>query len=487
MGKEILNLEPREPWANFYELTQVPRPSKKEDQVRQFIVGFGTSLGLETVVDEAGNVIICKPATPGMENRKSVILQGHLDMVPQKNNDTVHDFENDPIDAYIDGEWVKAKGTTLGADNGIGVAAIMAVLESTTIKHGPIEALFTVDEETGMTGASGLKPGLLEGKILLNLDSEEEGELFIGCAGGINENITFQYKEHPVPEGDFAGIMISVKGLKGGHSGVDIHEGRGNSNKIINRFLYYGHYNHGLTLSSIDGGGLRNAIPRESTALVIIPSERIYPFMHGFEKLSASIKKELSAVEPTLQIEAKIVDTPKSMIDGEVFVKLIRAIHACPNGVIRMSNEVTGLVETSTNLANVKSKDGVITIQNMLRSSVDSAKEDLKISIKSVFDLAGAETTFDGNYPGWKPNPESPILKTMQDIYKRKFGNEPKIKAIHAGLECSILGGTYPDWDMISCGPTIVSPHSPDEKVSIPSVQKFWDYLIETLANIPVR
>jgi dipeptidase D len=450
------------------------------------MVNFGKGLGLETFVDEVGNVIIRKPATAGMENRKGVILQGHLDMVPQKNSDKAHDFEKDPIEPMIDGEWVKANGTTLGADNGMGVAAAMAILESNEHPHGPIEALFTTDEETGMTGAFGLKPGVLHGDILMNMDSEDEGELYIGCAGGTNANISFSYTEVPVPAGVTA-FRIAVIGLKGGHSGVDIHLGRGNSNKVLNRFLWHSAKKHGLRLSSIDGGSLRNAIPRESYAIVTVPEDQKEVFLKCLEEFGVTAKKELSAVEPDMKLEAIPVDLPKSLIDEKTQNNLFSAIYGCPNGVMRMSNEMAGLVETSTNLAIVKSENGKIKVMCLLRSSVDSAKQDLEQMMQSVFELAGANIVFDGQYPGWKPNPASPILKAMQDIYKNKYGVIPEIKAIHAGLECGLLGGVYPHWDMISFGPTIRYPHSPDEKVNIATVEKFWDFLVETLKHIPVK
>jgi dipeptidase D len=486
MSNDILNLEPNRLWHHFYSLTQIPRPSKKEERIREFIISFGKNLGLETIVDEVGNVIIRKPATPGMENRKGVVLQGHLDMVPQKNSDKVHNFEKDPIEPLIDGEWVKANGTTLGADNGMGVAAAMAILESTVIPHGLIEALFTTDEETGMTGAFGIKPGFLKGDILMNMDSEDEGELYIGCAGGTNANIKFTYTEVQVPAGVTA-FKLSATGLKGGHSGVDIHLGRGNSNKVLNRFLWHSAKKHGLRLASIDGGSLRNAIPRESYAIITVPNEMKEGFMKCLGEYAADVKKELSAVEPDMKMEAVPIDLPSFLMDEKTQNNLLSAIYGCPNGVIRMSNEMAGLVETSTNLAIVKSENGVIKVMCLLRSSVDSAKTDLEQMMQSVFELAGAEVVFDGQYPGWKPNPASPILKAMQDIYKNKYGNIPEIKAIHAGLECGLLGGVYPNWDMISFGPTIRYPHSPDEKVNIATVVKFWDFLVETLKYIPVK
>jgi len=486
MNKEILNLEPKTLWKNFYSLTQIPHPSKKEEKIREFIIKFGKNLGLETIVDEVGNVIIRKPATPGMEKLKGVILQGHLDMVPQKNSDKLHDFEKDPIETIIDGEWVRANGTTLGADNGMGVSAAMSILESKDIKHGPLETLFTTDEETGMTGATSLKPGVLKGDILINMDSEDEGELYIGCAGGTNGNFQFIYSEVNVPKGSIA-LKINVTGLKGGHSGVDIHLGRGNANKIMTRLLWHGAHKHGVRLSSIDGGSLRNAIPREAFAIITLPNDRKDGFLKCMNELSQTIKKELSAVDPDLKIEVLSSELPKILIDEKTQLNLLNALYGCPNGVMRMSNEMKGLVETSTNLAIVKSENGIINVQCLLRSSVDSAKNDLEQMMQSVFELAGARFVFDGKYPGWKPNPDSLILKIMLDIYNKKFGKTPEIRAIHAGLECGILGGAYPSWDMISFGPTIRYPHSPDEKVNIATVQKFWDFLIETLKNIPVR
>ncbi len=486
MNKDIFNLEPTAVWKNFYGLTQVPRPSKSEDRIQKFMLDFGRGLGLETIHDECGNVIIRKPATPGMENRMGIVLQTHLDMVPQKNSDKAHDFINDPIEAYVDGEWVTANGTTLGADNGMGVAATMAVLESKTLKHGPVEALFTCDEETGMTGAFELKPGLLKGDILLNLDSEDEGELYVGCAGGTNANISFAYTEDAVPAGSVA-YKLSITGLKGGHSGLEIILQRGNSNKLMNRYLMHAAKKHGLRLSWIDGGSLRNAIPRESFAIVTIPAANEARFKECQAEYAKIYKSEFAAVEPDMKFVMETAEVPSSVIDLKTQDILFKSIHACPNGVMRMSDDMKGLVETSTNLASVKMTGGEILIQCLLRSSVDSAKEELGLMVESVFLLAGARVNLDGQYPGWKPNMSSPILKTMQDVYQKLYGKIPDIKAIHAGLECGILGGAYPHWDMISFGPTIRFPHSPDEKVNIATVQKFWDFLVETLKNIPVK
>lgn len=485
MNESLLELKPAALWKNFRELTLIPRPSKKEEKVIKFLKEFGENLGLETIVDEVGNVIIKKPATPGMENRKGIVLQGHHDMVPQKNSDKEHDFEKDAIEAYIDGDWVTANGTTLGADNGIGVAAGLAVLEAKDLEHGPIEVLVTVDEETGMTGAFNLKPGLLDADILINLDSEDEGELYVGCAGGVDANATLKYKEESVPAGMVA-YKLAVTGLKGGHSGMDIPLGRGNANKLLFRFMYHAE-KHGIRLADVEGGSLRNAIPREAFATVVIPESEVDIFEKCIAKHEEIFKSELSGTEPDLKFEATKTDLPANLIDEDTQKKLTRAVYSCPNGVIRMSDSMEGLVETSSNLAIVKSENGAIKAASLIRSSVDSAKEDLGFMIKSVFELAGATVEFDGDYPGWKPNMESPILKTMQEVYNNKFGKIPEIKAIHAGLECGLLGGAYPNWDMISFGPTIRFPHSPDEKVHIESVEKFWDFLVETLKNVPVK
>lgn len=486
MSKEILNLEPKVIWKHFYSLTQIPRPSKFEDEIQEFMVNFGKNLGLETIKDEVGNVIIRKPATPGMENRKGVILQGHLDMVPQKNSDKTHDFTKDPITAIVDGEWVRADGTTLGSDNGMGVAAAMAVLEATNIVHGPVEALFTSDEETGMTGAFGLKAGILKGDILMNMDSEDEGELYIGCAGGTNANVEFSYTAEKVPANHQA-YKLSLTGLKGGHSGVDIALQRGNSNKILNRFLRSASQKFNLRISSIDGGSLRNAIPRESFAVVVVPVDKSAEFEVAIPKCEAVFKGELAKTEPNMTFKFEKVALPESLIDMKTQTALVNAIYACPNGVMRMSDSMKGLVETSNNLAIVKSDNSKIKVLSLIRSSVDSAKKDLENMIESVFQLAGAKVWMDGQYPGWKPNVDSPILKAMGEIYQNKYGVIPKVTAIHAGLECGLLGGVYPHWDMISFGPTIRFPHSPDEKVEIASVQKFWDFTLETLKNVPPK
>jgi len=488
MNNEISKLKPTELWENFYQLTRIPRPSNHEEQIQKFVFDFGKSLGLETVKDKAGNIIIRKPASPGMEKCKGVVLQGHLDMVPQKNSDKVHDFVTDPIETFIDGEWVKANGTTLGSDNGIGVAAIMGILASKDMVHGPIEGLFTATEETGMDGANGLEAGWLKGDILINTDSEDEGELYVGCAGGEDAGITFNYTEVPVPA-ESIGFKLNITGLKGGHSGVDIHLGRGNANKVFFRLLKEAHRICGMRLSSINGGSLRNAIPREAFGIVTVPYETADKLVGLVAGLTNIIKRELAVTEPTLKIELAKTEMPSTLIDEQTQVNLTHAIVACPNGVIRMSDSMVGLVETSTNLAIVKSNSETKTIKIacLMRSSVDSARAELGSRMESAFTLAGAKVDLTGGYPGWKPNLESPILKTMLKVYENKYGRIPEIKAIHAGLECGILGGTYPQWDMVSLGPTIRFPHSPDEKVNIESVSKFWDFLVETLKNIPKK
>ena len=485
---QIKDIQPTEVWSIFDEMLQIPRPSNHEDKIQDWAVNFGKKLGFKTVKDEVGNVIIKKPATPGMENRKGVVFQGHLDMVPQKNSDKNHDFKTDPIEAFIDGDWVTANGTTLGADNGIGVSSAMAVLASKTLKHGPVEVLLTATEETGMDGANGLKGGLLEGDILINTDSEDEGELYVGCAGGEDANISFSYSEAEIPNG-FIGMKLSITGLKGGHSGIDIPLGRGNSNKIFFRILNDASKKLGVRLASVDGGSLRNAIPRETFGVVAVEEAKVADFIAMVDDIADAVKKELSATEPFMYISVEETDLPANLIDDKTEANLIAAIIACPNGVIRMSNSMEGLVETSTNLAIVKSDASTKTIgcSCLMRSSVDTAKTELATRIKAVFNLAGANVTFTGAYPGWKPNMDSPILKVMQDVYNNKFGKVPETMGIHAGLECGILGTNYPNWDMISFGPTIRFPHSPDEKVNIATVQKYWDFLVATLENIPEK
>lgn len=486
MSSEIRQLQPAALWNHFADLNAVPRPSKKEERVIQFVKDFGTRLGLETFEDEIRNVIIRKQATPGMETRKAIVLQSHLDMVHQKNSDTVFDFDSEGIRMYVDGDWVRAKGTTLGADNGIGVATIMAILESKDIAHPAIDALFTIDEETGMTGALGLRGGLLKGEILLNLDTEMDHEIDIGCAGGIDVTATGTYTEENCPQG-FTGFTISVRGLNGGHSGMDIHKGLGNANKIMNRLLFKAAAVCGLRLAAINGGSLRNAIPRESTALIALPAAEEKFLERQFQESSVEIKMELNTMEPGLILELKKSDAPLKVMSVEKQEQLLRAIYAAPNGVYHMSADIKDLVETSNNLAKVTVGKGEIMLACLTRSSVESAKMDLADALRSAFELANYKVLYSGSYPGWTPNVHSPILKVMEDIYERLHGEKPEVVACHAGLECGILGKNYPGMDMISFGPTILGAHSPDERVSVSSVQKFWNYVLEILKNIPEK
>ena len=487
MSQEIRNLEPKALWNKFADLNAVPRPSKKEERVIEFMKNFGKSLGLETFEDEIRNVIIRKPATAGMENRKAIVLQGHLDMVHQKNADTVFDFDTQGIDMYVDGDWVRAKGTTLGADNGLGVAAMMAILESTDIPHPAIEALFTIDEETGMTGALNLKGGVLQGEILLNMDTEEDDEIDIGCAGGIDVTATAEYDEDETPDGS-VGYKITVKGLKGGHSGMDIHKGLGNANKIMNRLLFDGFDNFGLQISEIIGGSLRNAIPRESTAKVIIAEVYDEAFVFDMQQIVNEIKTEFKTTEPNLEVVFEKMDTvPTKVMPSIAQFYFVRAMYTAHNGVYRMSADFDNLVETSNNIAKVVLGDGQLSVQCLTRSSVETSKFDLANALRSAFELMGCEVEFSGSYPGWTPNSESEILDVLVGIYEKQNDEKPKVVACHAGLECGILGTNYPDMDMISFGPTIHGAHSPDERASISSSQKFWKFVLEILANIPVK
>jgi len=431
-------------------------------------------------------VLVRKPATPGMENRKAVVLQAHMDMVPQKNSNVAHNFETDPIDAHIDGEWVKASDTTLGADNGIGLAAAMAVLQSTGIPHPAIEMFITVDEETGMFGAFGLQPNFLKGDILINMDSEDEGELYVGCAGGIDADISFRYKEVAIEESDVA-LKVSLTGLKGGHSGVDINLQRANANKLMFRFLKDAVADYEARLASIDGGSLRNAIPREAFAVITVPEEGVDDIIEFVKECEEIFIEEFAGVEEKISFTVDQVELPTGLIPEEVQDDLINGVTACPNGVFRVLPELPSVVETSNNLAIIKSDGNSIVLRSLIRSSVESRKEELASMVESVFALAGAKVEMKGGYPGWKPNLDSPILKEMTRIYEIKFGKTPKVMIIHAGLECGILGTHYPHMDMISFGPTIRFPHSPDEKVNIKTVQMFWDFLLATLADIPVK
>jgi len=484
MSQDIRQLEPKAVWNKFADLNAVPRPSKKEARVIAFMKDFGQKLNLETIEDAVGNVIIKKPATAGMEDRKAIVMQSHLDMVHQKNSDTNFDFLTQGIEMFVDGDWVKAKGTTLGADNGLGVATIMAILESTDIPHPAIEALFTIDEETGMTGAMGLEPGLLNGAILLNLDTEEDDEIGVGCAGGIDVTATGTYNEEPTPETKI-GYSIDVKGLQGGHSGMDIHKGFGNANKIMNRLMFDAFENFGFRISEIDGGGLRNAIPRESRAIVAIDRVQEAAFIYEMGLQIEAIQSELKTLEPDLIVVLTKIDTPKVIMDLGVQEGLTRAIYAAWNGVYRMSPEIPELVETSNNIARVMIKDGNVKIGCLTRSSVESSKMDLAMMLRATFELIGCEVELSGDYPGWAPDMDSSILKVLRSLYETLYNEKPHVAACHAGLECGILGTHYPDMEMISFGPNIKGAHSPDERVQISSVQKFWIFVLEILKHIP--
>ena len=479
------NLQPKSLWENFYSLTQIPRPSGKKEEISAFLANYGRSLGLETIVDEIGNVIIRKPASAGYENHPGVILQGHMDMVPQKNSDKVFDFEKDPIEAYVEdnGEWVTANGTTLGADNGIGVATAMAILADKNVVHPPLEAFFTVDEETGMYGAFALKGGLLQGKTLLNLDSESEGELYMGCAGGVDTTARFDFEPVETEEGDVA-LRVSIKGCKGGHSGCDINLQRANAIKLLFRFLKDAVANYEARLAYVEGGSLRNAIPREASAIITIPADGLDEMKQLVADYEDLFIREFDGVEDNISFTAEDVECPKTELPEDTQDFLIHAITLCPHGVYRMIPEMPDIVETSNNLAMIGMENNRITVMCLTRSSVESRKEELRQIIQSAFALAGAETEFTGSYPGWKPNLHSHILEVMKGVYQKEFGNTPRIITIHAGLECGIIGRNYPGMDMISFGPTIEHPHSPDERVNIATVQKFYHFLLATLKQL---
>jgi dipeptidase D len=484
MSDQVRQLEPKQLWNHFADLNAVPRPSKKEARVIQFMKSFGEGLKLETSVDEVGNVIIRKPATKGMEDKTPIVLQGHLDMVHQKNAGTEFDFDNEGIKMIVEGDFVKAQGTTLGADNGIGVAAIMTLLSSTDIAHPPLEALFTIDEETGMTGALALKGGLLDGHIMLNLDTEEDNELTIGCAGGVDVSASGSYEQQAPIRG--AAFRIAVKGLAGGHSGMEIHKGRGNANKLMNRLLLQLTEELSANIASVDGGGLRNAIPRESVAEIVVADGKAEDLKRIITAYQNVVKAEYSYTDPDLAVIAESISTPPQVMNTEFQSRLLRSIYACPNGIYRMSPDIPGLVQSSNNVARVLVKDGSFTVLCLTRSSVDTEKEDLRRAICCALELAGATVKSDGGYPGWKPRPEAPIVQLMINSYKELFKEEPHVSAVHAGLECGILGKNYPDMQMISFGPNIFGAHSPDERVQISSVQKFWPLLLEVLKKMPV-
>ena len=480
-------MKPAAVFHYFEEICQVPRPSKKEEKIVAYLKEFGKKHNLETKVDEVGNVLIKKPASKGMENCKTVVLQSHVDMVCEKNNNVSHDFLTDPIETIIDGEWMKANGTTLGADNGIGVATELAILADDTLEHGPIECLFTIDEETGLTGAFALKEGFMNGDILLNLDSEDEGELFIGCAGGIDSVAEFNYYEADMPDGYFC-CKIEVKGLKGGHSGGDIHLGRANANKILNRFLTLAFNKYDLYLCEIDGGNLRNAIPREAHAIIAIPEANKHDLRTDLNVFTAEVQAEYAVTDPDMELILSSEPARAKAIDADTTQRLLQTLYAVPHGVYAMSQDIPGLVETSTNLASIKMKPGnIIRIETSQRSSTASSKQDIANMVRTVFEMGGAVVTFGDGYPGWKPNTHSEILEIATASYKRLFGVDAQVKAIHAGLECGLFLDKYPGLDMISFGPTLQGVHSPDERMLIPTVEKFWLHLTDILKHIPEK
>ena len=483
----IKDLKPAGIWSYFHEITQIPRPSKKEEKIIAYLLDFAKKHNLEAKKDDAGNILIIKSATKGKENLPTVILQGHVDMVCEKNAGTVHDFENDPIETYVDGDWLKAKGTTLGADNGMGVAAALTILASDTIEHGKLECLFTVDEETGLTGAYALGQNFLKGDILINLDTEEEGEIYIGCAGGKTTTATFTYKKETVPANYFW-FKVEVKGLNGGHSGAEIHKGLGNANKILNRYLWKLSRKYKLSLAEIDGGNLHNAIAREAYAIAGVPYGDKEKVIVELNTLAPLIEAELKAIDPNLKMTVGSTDVPAFVIDDVTTVNLLNSIYACPHGVLGMSFEIPDLVETSTNLASIKMKDNnTIVITASQRSSTNSLKDDAANMVNAVFTLAQADVKHSAGYPGWRPNPDSKILAVAKESYKKLSGKEAEIMAIHAGLECGLFLEKYPHLDMVSCGPTIRNAHSPEEQINIPSVEKWWNLLLDILKNIPAK
>lgn len=485
-SKHISSLVPQLLWKNFATICSIPHPSFHDEALANYIVQFGSDMKLETTTDEVGNILIRKPATKGFEDRKTVTLQAHIDMVPQKNNATNHDFAKDPIIPYIDGAWVTATDTTLGADNGIGAASIMAVLESNDIQHGPIEALFTRDEEVGMSGAFGLQAGFLKGDILLNTDTEDEDEIIIGCAGGMDANIVFEYTGEKTPD-NFNAYSLSVSGLLGGHSGIDIHLNRANANVLVRHFLTIVSTKFGGLVSSIQGGNMRNAIPREATAVFLIPSRNVERFEQYFKRFKKTIKEEYSSIEPNIKLKLTPQNCPQYIMPELLSQRLITALRSCPNGVISMEETMENVVKTSNNISIIKTNENTVEINCLLRSSDDEQKAKLSKAMESLFTLFGARVELTGSYPGWQPSESSEILAVLTNEYSKVFGKSPKVKVVHAGLECGIIGNTYPQLDMVSFGPTIKHPHSPDEKVHIKSVASYWELLLKTLEAIPKK
>ena len=485
MNKDLLKLYPHDLWENFANFCDNPHPSKHETAVVNWMKSWAKDHNVKVEQDKTGNLLFTIPATKGMEKLTPVILQGHCDMVPQA-DDPKFDFLKSPIEPIIDNGWVRANHTTLGADNGIGVCAALACVTTKGVQHGPLEILVTIDEETGMTGAFGLKKGFVKGKILINLDSETEGELYVGCAGGLDANFERSYTTMPTPD-DMKGFQVCISGLQGGHSGMDINLGRANANKLLVRCISNAVKEFGACVATLNGGSLRNAIPREAMAIIAVPAKKATAFKNYIKKYDAIVKAEFAATEENLAVSVKAVDTPKKVIRTKAQNQFLNMIFAIPNGVVRMSDSMADLVETSNNLANIKAENGKMSACCLLRSSVDSAKEALGAKMTAIAELAECNIELTGAYPGWKPNMESPIMNTCKTVYNQKFGKDPKIMAIHAGLECGLFGSCYPDWDMVSFGPTIEHPHSPVERVNIESVGKFFDFLVAVLKNVPTK
>lgn len=482
----LSSLYPQPLWQWFGQICAIPHPSKHEQALSQHIQQWARDKGLAVIEDKVGNLIIKKPATPGFENRKIVVIQAHLDMVPQKNADKIHDFTTDPIDAYVDGDWVKARGTTLGADNGIGMASALAILGSDDIQHGPLEVLLTIDEEAGMTGAFGVEPGMLDAEILINTDSEQEGEIYMGCAGGVDAEFTVPAQWQNTASGVIA-FDLSLTGLKGGHSGVNIHLGRGNANKLLARFLADHATVLELAIASFSGGSLRNAIPREATVSLTVPSAKLTQLQHAMTEFEALLQFELAAVEPALKLSLAEVVTPAQVLTAATQHTLIHLLNLCPNGVMRMSDEVEGVTETSLNMGVISTKEHSIQVLCLIRSLIDSGRQQVESMLSSLAQLSGAQVKFSGAYPGWKPNPDSPVMAIVRDTYQDIYHKEPVIMVIHAGLECGLFKKPYPDMDMVSIGPTIRFPHGPDEMVNITTVGQYWELLLAVLKRIPQR
>lgn len=482
--ESLRELKPGMVWSYFEKICKIPRPSRKEEKIGAWLMEFAREHQLEARQDEAGNILIIKPATAGKEQVPTVVLQSHMDMVCEKNSDVQHDFDKDPIEPYIDGEWVKAKGTTLGADDGIGMAAALVVLTSEDIQHGPVECLFTVDEETGLSGAFALKSGFFKGRILLNLDSEDEGEIFIGCAGGIDTVVRLPYENESTPGGQFA-VRVTLKGLQGGHSGDDINKGRGNAIKILNRFLWDMNEKYGISVAFFEGGNLRNAIAREAAAVITFDEKLKENIRIDFNVYAAEMERVWKLTEPGLKMELESADLPAKVLTAGATEALLNSLYACPHGVFSMSYRMPGMVETSTNLAAIRfTEDNVILITTSQRSDIDSEKLNIAHMVASVFRMAGASVEHGEGYPGWLPNPDSAILKAAVDSYKRLFGKVPVVRSIHAGLECGLFLEKYPGMDMISFGPTLRGVHSPDEKINIETVEKWWKHLVDILETL---